>query len=133
MFFIFVRFNYITSISPQNSMIGWLGILVLKCKNLGFSPNVNGSPILATILANPSLKNCWLYIKGVVEDVLDPISFWLIWDCLGSNASCFLVHCSTCLLRWLVSPLVLQLYVFFYNIYIMLDFLPLVLYFVYLL
>ena len=30
-----------------------------------------------------------IVIKGVIEDVLDPISFWLIWNCLGSNAPCF--------------------------------------------
>ena len=84
----------------------------MKCTNLGSSPNVNGSPILATILANPYLRHCWLYIKGVIKDVLDPILFWLIWDYLGSNAPCFLVHCLASLLRWPVPPLALQLYIF---------------------
>ena len=58
--------------------------MCIKCINLGSSPNVNGSPKLATILANPSLKNCWLYIDGDIEDALDPILVRLIWDCLGS-------------------------------------------------
>ena len=40
---------------------------------------------LATIPTNPSLRNCWLYIKVDIEDMLDLISFWLIWDCLRSN------------------------------------------------
>ena len=53
-----------------------------------------------------------IVIKGVIEDVLDLTLFWVIWDCLGSNAPCFLVYCLTCLLRWPVPPLALQLYVF---------------------
>ena len=93
----------------------------MKCTSLGSSPNVHGSLILATIPTNPSLMNSWLYIRYS--------RYYFSLTYLGlPRVLCTMFFGTWFDMSFMVTFITTKFVIIcfsFYNIYIMLDFLPL--------